>query len=588
MRLLILSILFIFPALTFAQTNRIIVDAHFEDWANIPVLLNDTANDNDLSNVDFTELKISNDAEYVFFKIDIGTELNLQSFNKIELFIDADNNPNTGIMAHGIGSEIVYDFGDRDGTVRIGTNTFTVFHDDIGLYSAPTVTGSVFEIAIRRDLVFNGQQLFSGDKISVVFEDDVNTGDRLPDTSGGVEYTFTNENSDEFPPFTIEKQEEDAIRVMSYNVLQDGLFESNNQSRFQRIFQATNPQVIGFQEIYDHSSAQVANKIEEFLPSSPGEQWYHKLVNPDIICISRFPIEDDFVLEGSNGGQNNGAFLLDLGENYDSELLFIVAHTPCCDNSFGRQQEVDNMMAFIRDSKSGDGDLQLQNETPIIIVGDMNIVGDRENYETLLNGDIVFNSSYGPDFSPDWDGSDFEDTEPTTTFTPLTFTWNNPFGSFSPGKLDVIIYSGSVMEKINAYSLYTSALPQDTLNAYNLQSNDTPFASDHLPVIADFTLNKIVSTAEVFDEKNGTQIVNVFPNPVSENADIQVFIKQNEQVELTIWNTIGQRVLTIFDDEKGQGRHIFKMETNDLPTGTYFIQLKTETTVVAKKIQVIK
>jgi endonuclease/exonuclease/phosphatase family metal-dependent hydrolase len=423
MRLLIFSIISIIPTLIFGQTDRIIVDAHFEDWADVPVLLDDSANDNNLSNVDFRELKVANDAEYIFFKIDISTELNLQSFNKIELFIDADNNPNTGITAHGIGSEIIYDFGERDGSVRVGTNTFTVYHDDIGLFSAPTVTGSVFEIAIRRDLIFNGQQLFSGNKISVVFEDDVNTGDRLPDASGGVEYTFTNENPAEFSPFSIEKQQDNAFRVMTYNVLQDAIFESNNQARYQRIFQATNPQIIGFQEIYDHSSAQVANKIEGFLPSGPGEQWYHKLINPDIICVSRFPIVDDFVLEGSNGGQNNGAFLLDLGEDFDSELLFVVAHTPCCDNSFGRQQEVDNMMAFIRDSKSGEGDLQLQNETPIVIVGDMNIVGDRENYETMLTGDIIFNSTYGPDFAPDWDGSDFEDVEPTTTFTPLTFTW---------------------------------------------------------------------------------------------------------------------------------------------------------------------
>jgi hypothetical protein len=136
--------------------------------------------------------------------------------------------------------------------------------------------------------------------------------------------------------------------------------------------------------------------------------------------------------------------------------------------------------------------------------------------------------------------------------------------------------------------LYTAALPQDTLNAYNLQSNDTPFASDHLPLIADFTLNKIVSTVDVFDEVNGTHIVNVSPNPVLQDADIQVFIKGKEQVELTVWNTIGQQVLTVFNDEKEEGTHIFKMETNDLPTGTYIVQLKTETAVIAKKIQVVK
>lgn len=588
MRLLFWVILSAIPTFLFSQTNRIIVDAHFDDWADIPVLITDTANDNDLSNVDFTELKVANDAEFIFFKIDIGTELNLQSFNKIALFLDADNNPNTGITAHGIGSEIIYDFGERDGTVRVGTNSFGINHDDIGLYSAPTVTGSIFEIAIRRNLIFNGTQLFQGNSVKIVFEDDVNTGDRLPNGSGGVEYTFSENNSDEFPPFSIEKQEENAFRVMTYNVLQDGLFEGGNQSRFQRIFQATNPQIIGFQEIYDHTSSQVAAKIESFLPSESGEQWYHKKVSPDIICVSRFPIVDDFVLDGSNGGQNNGAFLLDLGADFDSELLFIVAHTPCCENNFGRQQEIDNMMAFIRDSKSGDGDLQLQNETPIVIVGDMNIVGDRENYETMLTGDIGFNSSFGPDFTPDWDGSNFEDVEPTTTFTPLTFTWSNPFGSYSPGKLDVIIYSGSVMEKTNAYTLNTATLPQDTLNTYNLQSNDTPFASDHLPVIADFTLDKVVPTTEIFSKNEAAQIVKISPNPIFDNGKIEVLINKAESVKLTLWNAIGQQVATIFDGEKLKGTHLFEINVNDFPNGSYFIQLETETSKISQKIQIVK
>lgn len=588
MRLLILSILSCLSVLGYGQANRIIVDAQYEDWANIPVLITDTANDNNLSSVDFGELKVANDSEYVFFKIDIGTELNLQSFNQITIFLDTDNDANTGITVHGIGAEIIYEFGDRDGTVRVGTNSFGVNHDDIGLYSAPTVTGNVFEIAIRRDLVFNGVQLFSSDKIKVVFEDDVNTGDRLPNASGGMEYNLTETNTDEFPPFHIEKLEDKAFRVMTYNVLQDGLFESNNQARYQRIFQATNPQIIGFQEIYDHSSAQVANKMEDFLPSGTGEQWYHKKISPDIICVSRFPIEDDFVLEGSNGGQNNGAFLIDLGAEFDSELLFIVAHTPCCDNNFGRQQEIDEMMAFIRDSRMGDTDLQLQNETPIIIVGDMNIVGDRENYETMLTGDIGFNSTYGPDFAPDWDGSAFEDTHPTTTFTPLTFTWDNPFGSYSPGKLDVIIYSGSVMEKKNAYTLYTAALPQDSLSAHNLQWSDTPFASDHLPIIADFTLGNVVSTEEVLTQNLSSRIVNVLPNPLVDNANIDIYLNRSEPIELAIWNTLGQEVLMVFEGVKSQGNHEFLLETDNLPTGNYFVRLKSGQTVISKKIHVVK
>ena len=115
----------------YAQSERIIVDANFDDWSTVPVLYSDTENDNNLSNIDFGELKITNDDDYVYFLIDIGTEIKLQDNNKVALYLDTDNNASTGITAHGIGCEIIFDFGDRDGTVRVGTSTTSIEHADI-------------------------------------------------------------------------------------------------------------------------------------------------------------------------------------------------------------------------------------------------------------------------------------------------------------------------------------------------------------------------------------------------------------------------------------------------------------------------
>jgi len=581
------QLIFAFSCLPFfliAQNDRIIVDAFFDDWSDVPVLINDSANDNNLSNVDFGELKVTNDEDFIFFKIDVGTEIGLQDNNRIAIFLDTDNNANTGISAHGIGSEIIFDFGDRDGTVRVGTSTTSIEHDDISLFVAPSVTGNVFEIAISRDLTFFGQQLFSSNTVKIVFEDDVNTGDRLPNASGGVSYSFTSENELDFPEFSIAKTDAQTFRVLSYNVEQDGLFAGNNQSRMERIFQAIQPDIIGFQEIYDNSSSQTAARIEDWLPSGAGEQWYHKKFSPDIICVSRYPIIDQFIIPGSNGGQNNGAFLIDLDEDFNTDLLFIVAHTPCCDNDFGRQEEVDAMMAFIRDSQQGQGDLQLDFETPIVIVGDMNLVGDKENFETLITGDIGFNALYGPDFSPDWDGTDLEDAVPTTTFTPLTFTWQNNFGSFFPGRLDVVLFTGSVLSKTNAFSLFTPALPSDSLSLYGLFDTDTPFAADHFPLVVDFKPKNLVAVEDVFNEKEDLMQLAIRPNPVSNRTDIQFALNKRGQVEVSIFDGNGKLIESIFSGEKGIGEHILQWKKKDLAAGSYFLKLTTDNGEITKQL----
>jgi len=173
-------------------------------------------------------------------------------------------------------------------------------------------------------------------------------------------------------------------------------------------------------------------------------------------------------------------------------------------------------MAFIRTAKSGNGPIPITQDTPIVITGDMNLVGDSQQVATFLTGDIVFSGLYGSDFAPDWDGSDFEDAKPRVTDQPFTYTWNDNFSSFFPGRLDYLIYSGSVMNLENSFSLFTKKMTIEELQDNGLQSNDTNI-SDHLPIVADFEL-LVTSTSDVskslFDLK-------AFPNPTQEELFVQ-------------------------------------------------------------------
>ena len=140
---------------------------------------------------------------------------------------------------------------------------------------------------------------------------------------------------------------------------------------------------------------------------------------------------------------------------------------PCCDNDHNRQLEIDHILSVLRDKNPG---FAYEDDTPIIITGDFNTVGLAQNVISFLNGDIVNEDLYGMDFAPDWDGSGLEDANPYITGYPSNYTWINESGNYSPGKLDWMFYSGSVMNQENAFILNTEYLSQSELNSLNFES----------------------------------------------------------------------------------------------------------------------
>ncbi len=474
-------VLFLFFATTgFGQP--IILNDQFDDWESIGARFEDPKGDQRANNVDFTDIRISNDDRFLFVYFNTNKEINLQENNNITIYIDIDNSVNTGRKIYGIGAEITYNLGQRQGFLHTGSSTFSVSQSNIGLVTSPTVTSDVFELAIRREFSFSGNFFKMGDIVKITIVDEINNGDRAPDIDGGYSYRLQNYVYSQ--PLELTKASDKHLRIVSYNVLKDKFFSSNVKQYYDRIFKVINPDIIGFCEIYNNSSAQTAALIEEYLPSGIGQQWYHAAAGDDIRVVSRYPVINTASIDG------NGAFLIDLGSK---KLVFIMAHLPCCNNESQRQAEVDKIMSFIRGIKFGISPFTVPIGSPIVLAGDMNLVGLKQQLVSMLTGDIVNNNTYGPDFKPDWDNTDLEDANPLTTGVPMTFTWNST-GSYSPGRLDYIIYTGSVMSISNSFVLYTPGMLQNDLNKYGLNYYDVDRASDHLPVVVDFDLQGTTST----------------------------------------------------------------------------------------------
>ena len=471
----------IIPAAAISEAHRILAEGEFDDWEAVETLYSDASGDQLSGDLDFGILKIANDEKYVFIYFETGTEMSLQNDNEIHLYLDTDDDDNTGYEINGIGAELDFTFGSRNGVFYFDGQNSTVYHEHLDLVTCPTVTSDRFEVVISREAEPNsGNPLFSEDRFLIVIADGGAGSDQLPEAGETVEYQFDDTALPPLGPLTLAKADSGDIRLLSYNVWRDALFDPDKEPGYERIFNAIQPEIIGFQEIYDHSSEQTANLMEDFLPSEPGMEWYHAKTGPDIIVVSRFPILDVFPIDG------NGAFLLDLNPGYNSELLLINAHLPAGSNDEGREDEIDNIMAFIRDAKAPGGELELVPQTPIIIVGDMNLVGFAQQLETFLTGNIVQTSQYGQPFDPDWDGTDLGDLIPRHPSEPHYFSWYNAGSSFSPGRLDFFIYTDYVVEARTNFILFTPWMPADTLAAYNLEPEDATTVSDHVPVVGDF------------------------------------------------------------------------------------------------------
>jgi len=80
-----------------------------------------------------------------------------------------------------------------------------------------------------------------------------------------------------------------------------------------------------------------------------------------------------------------------------------------------------------------------------------------------------------------------------------------------------------------------------------------------------------------------------YPNPVETRANMIYQIPSRMYVEISIFNTLGQKVKTLFEGIQQAGVHeITWDDVNRFPIGVYFYRLKTPTQIQTKKLILIK
>ena len=570
----------IFSSLLYSG-HPITIDGLFDDWAEVDVSYSDSQGDG--ADADFADIKITydNDFLFIYFNVHDGEYL-MQDWNEFHLYIDADNDTTTGYFINGIGAELDWLFGDRSGSYYIMDGIIDIYQNDLTLRMAPTITNHEFEICISRNsnvLTMDGTQVLVEGK--VILTDTGQNADQIPDENGGISFSIGEDYIVPPTPITFDKRDETDIRLVTHNVWSSSLLDSYYQEYFQRIYQALDPDIVALQEMYENTN-QLHSLFNDWFPD---EQWYVSSQFRDNIIISKYPVlEEDYF----TSSERTMVALLNTDDELGSDLIIFNSHLACCDNDESRQYDADEFVSNWRDWRENDnGPFTLTEGTPFVYVGDFNLVGYRQQLTTFTEGDIEDENTFGDDYNLDWDNTSIADLFSRHSHIRMGYTWRRDNSSFSPGKLDYVLYTDSVLDTSKHFVFNTLTMDSASLAEYGLEAMDSYNSSDHSPRVLDIKIPADVEIGEAVVPKN-IKISAPYPNPFNPQTAIQIEIIENMHLYVAVFDINGRVVKQLINGYLQKGNHEITFNNKGLTSGIYFIRIEGEGIQHTSKVVLLK
>ena len=81
----------------------------------------------------------------------------------------------------------------------------------------------------------------------------------------------------------------------------------------------------------------------------------------------------------------------------------------------------------------------------------------------------------------------------------------------------------------------------------------------------------------------------VYPNPLSETANISYRLADDAEVTISLFDSTGKQVNNLLEKQAKQaGEHQQKLDASNLPTGIYYLNLQSTQTNLIKKLMIAK
>lgn len=85
-------------------------------------------------------------------------------------------------------------------------------------------------------------------------------------------------------------------------------------------------------------------------------------------------------------------------------------------------------------------------------------------------------------------------------------------------------------------------------------------------------------------ENNSVNSISAYPNPFGATTTFNVNLTNNTDVEISVYDVMGQKVETVVDQEMTAGKHNIVWTPANLADGVYFVQMVVDGKVTTKRI----
>ena len=135
----------------------------------------------------------------------------------------------------------------------------------------------------------------------------------------------------------------------------------------------------------------------------------------------------------------------------------------------------------------------------------------------------------------------------------------------------------------------------DKLSNYQVGPDYLPYPYEPYTIIAqpgqnnvDFNFNPTDVENDEFGIPNEFALKQNFPNPFNPNTVIRYDIKENELVQLKVYNILGNEIASLVNEVKPAGRYNVEFIANGLTSGIYFYKLQAGSFSETKKMLLLK
>lgn len=495
-----------FLALAVAQLPQasIVIDGEFNDWARVPVALEDSTDPNSLA--DFAEVRIVATSRFLYVQLSTVQAVNVQALRgTISLLFDSDADVATGERIHGLpGVDLAVDLNptlttwlpglsNGVGVRRFaeGSSRSSGVPSTINFAFAPRFEAKRFEFRLDRTASTKGVLKF-------VFAE----GDTIRDETAPVPFSLpsqtalpTPEPTDRIPARDpLERPAASALRVAVWNV--SGL-QPAVRDRVAAIIEALDTDVL----MLDETARQMtAGEVEQFLPTGQGTRapwrvllgesserslvavrgsverafprvpYPPELLGAALSLASPVDVANDHASYDEAGVGVTGALAV-----FNARRVLAVpvdlssGGTPESSPEALRSLETQAIRAAVKKAR------MTSRPHGILIGGDFNLVGTRDPLDIVRRG-------------LDLDGSELAVVNALQLDGLSANTWQGRGngGRFPPGRLDWLLYGDSTLEVLGAFVFDSADLSPYWLAQHRLRANDSSATSVHQPIVADF------------------------------------------------------------------------------------------------------